>query len=90
MLNDQQSCVINRGFATQYLTLKRGARQGDPVSVYLFTIALEVLFCFNQKSSWHKMHWTVQPSFLFTANTDDSTFFVKYISSVKILVETFK
>ena len=32
LLNDQQSCVINRGFATQNFTLKRGARQGDPVS----------------------------------------------------------
>ena len=24
--NDQQSCVVNGGFATQYFTLKKGAR----------------------------------------------------------------
>ena len=44
LLHDQHSCVINEGFATQYFTLKRGARQGDPISAYLFIIALEVLF----------------------------------------------
>ena len=27
LLNDPQSCVINGGFATQYFTLKRRARQ---------------------------------------------------------------
>ena len=26
LLNDQQSCVINGAFVTQYFTLKRGAR----------------------------------------------------------------
>ena len=44
MLNDQQFCVVNRGFATQYFTLKRGTSQGDPISAYLFINALEVLF----------------------------------------------
>ena len=44
LLNDQQFCVVNRGFATQYFTLKRGTHQSDPISAYLFIIALEVLF----------------------------------------------
>ena len=39
LLNDQQSCVINGGFAIQYFTLKRGAHQGDPISAYLFYIS---------------------------------------------------
>ena len=34
----------NEGFATQYFTLKKGAHHGDPISEYLFIIALEVLF----------------------------------------------
>ena len=39
LLNDQQPCVINGGFTTQYLTF-----EGDPISVYLFITGLEVLF----------------------------------------------
>ena len=44
LLNKQQSCVINGGFTTQYFNLEKGAHHGDPISVYPFILALEVLF----------------------------------------------
>ena len=44
LLNDQQSCVINKGFTTPYFNLEEVALQGDPILVYLFILALEVLF----------------------------------------------
>ena len=41
LLRDQESCVINDGTASAYFKLQRGARQGDPISAYLFIIALK-------------------------------------------------
>ena len=44
LFNSQESCVINGGHSTKYFPLERGARQGDPISVYLFALALEIFF----------------------------------------------
>ena len=39
-----ESCVMNGGKTKPYFRLERGTRQEDPVSAYLFIIALEVVF----------------------------------------------
>ena len=43
LISKQESCVINGDNTTQYFHLERGTRQGDPISAYIFILALEVL-----------------------------------------------
>ena len=37
---NQESCIINQGTATNYFKLEKGTRQGDPIFAYLFILVL--------------------------------------------------
>ena len=42
--------VLNNGFTTDIFFVKRGVRQGDPLSALLFILALETLLCQIKKA----------------------------------------
>ena len=89
LLNSQQSCVINGGNTTPYFNLEKGARQGDPVSADLFTLALEVLFVFIKSNENIKGVEIFKYVFRYTAYAGDSTLFLYDILLVKELVNSF-
>ena len=74
LLNDQQSCIINGRFATQYFRLRK---------LHAKVTLLEVLFTLIKSQDNIYGIDLYDYSFLFTAYADDSTFFLKDIASVE-------
>ena len=75
-LNDLEMCVINGLITTKYFKLEKGARQGDPVSAYLFILSLEILFMLIKNNKNIKCIKMFENIFLYAAYADDSTYFL--------------
>ena len=71
------------------LNWKKGTRQGDPISAYLFIIVLEVIFLNIIQNKHIKGIKLFEKEFIYTAYADDTTFFLQNKNSVKILLEAF-
>ena len=83
LLKSQKSCFINGGHTTKYSRLERGARQGDPISAYLFILVLEMLFIFIKFNKNIDEINYFNHEYLYTANADNTTLFLKNKTSVK-------
>ena len=89
LLNDQESCVFNGGKATKYFMLSGGARQGYPISAFLFILELEILFLLIKTKPEIAGLTIFDHCYLYSAYADDTTFFLKDTISIKNMVDTF-
>ena len=74
---------------SQNFLLGRGARQGDPISAYLFVLALEILFQLIKSKPEMKGLTIFDHCYLYSALADDTTFFLQDNISIKHMVDVF-
>ena len=77
MLNNQESCIINGGIITNCFKLKKETCLGHWISAYVFILVLEAVFCVIKLNKNIKGWNIFNHKFLYTANADDTTFFLK-------------
>ena len=86
--NNVSSCVINNGLFSEQFKLERGVRQGDPLSPYLFVVAIEIL-ALSLRSNEHIEGIKIGNDEIKTLlYADDMTATLANTSSVEIFMET--
>ena len=85
-----QSCVINNGVSSNFFTLERGVRQGDPLSLYIFIIPIETLaIALKQKETIKEITIGTEETKLLQF-VDDTTAVLADTSSAERLFELLK
>ena len=77
LLECQESCIINGDNTTKDFELQKGARQGDPILAYVFILCLEIVFILIKANKRVKGINIFKHTYLYSAYTDDTTFFLK-------------
>ena len=83
---DISSCVINNGFASPFFKLKRGVRQGCPLSGLLFVLAIELIALAIKNDSLIQGICMGKEEIKLTQYADDTTVFVKNTTPVVALL----
>ena len=67
LLKNRELYVINGGHTTKYFKLKRKAHWGDPISAYLFVLALEIFFIIIETNILLLLKILLLMTFIYTA-----------------------
>ena len=90
LLYDQQSCVMINGHSTGSFALKRGSRQGDLLSAFLFLLTIEVLFIMIRSNVNIKGLNIFENEIKYIACADDTTLFLRDLRSFFELLSLFQ
>ena len=82
-----ESCIINNGNTSDYFTLERGVRQGDPLSPYLFILPIETLVIAVRQNTAIKGISIGQEETKLLQYADDMTAVLSDIDSAQVLFE---
>ena len=77
LLRDQESCVINGGTTINYFSIRKDASQSDPISAFLFVLALEIFFALIKSKPGIEGMTIFDYNYLYSTNADDTTLFLK-------------
>ena len=82
---DISSCVLNNGFTTDLFSVRRGVREGDPLSPLSFILAQKMLVCQIQNDQSIKGITVKDEEIKLTLFADDMTCFLRDIRSYRQL-----
>ncbi|RUA06506.1 MAG: hypothetical protein DSY43_01870 [Gammaproteobacteria bacterium] len=90
MLKNSKSCVLNNGNVSDFFELKRGTKQGDPISPSLFILTIEImaeLIRSNKEIRGLQVDKEMDTNKL-VLFADDATFCVKDVESLEKILES--
>jgi len=85
LYSNKSSCILNNGFSTQMFEVRRGVRQGDPLSVYLCIITLELLLVKIRSDKDIKGITVENKEIILAVFADDLTTFLQGVNSFERL-----